>query len=1316
MIFIFLFISRAFSYNLCVTRLSNDHRCQRSGQHQIQASQLQNKLFELSKNPERKVEIDVYGFTDSNYLDFDLENVNIPFIIVNGLELYQNIHIKSGNTRVFAFFANNVNIVFEQNEISFNFLRLKNSPISSNGKKLTLTAKSIFSDSISLQKDKIEQIIVEKDYYFINSQNIPIVKKNSKLTHLSNHELNDDEIFHLIEAEHQNYEKGAKLLADAEETTTVISKNSESETELIDDKNGSSSKAPEIDKSSSPNENESTPGAQCYKDRVYISENKICQCTNFSHCPDNQTELTFHGVKSSSRDGDTITQLTVYYNGSLTSPLLNRSFIINLEGAIDVAFDVSFTVFHQMGDPSIQNLTFTHDEPGEFASHDNESPVPKVIIDPPTDIIYKPALVKEVYYCLCEKTRFDRCRKDKDCSDFNVPEENYINGKEENFLNAIADFRTPDKVQFIVAHTGSNTLQLSFKPFTSKSKSLFFKPAAVGITTNLKIRDDTLSTTEAFSVQFSSITSVDVDEVFSEMKSLTLVKSKLHTEKNDHELKILCTDAYSIQNLQNKIKVTQFLAINSSEPLTYPSGKIVLKNGSSLYMPSIDGFPLIKIRENMIHFVDEDDDQEMAFTFEGNNSVFVSNILTPQNTLSFTKHPEYNSTNDAVNISFFFVMADSGMDIYFHDSMPKTFMFGFIPLSNESSPVNLNMTIANSSYTVPIAGISGNLNLIIKTQETLRHFLTHVKEGSVAKLLQMNHTYSVSDLASLTLDCQNYLRGITFNESLVTFSISEDTNLGLNSTVTKEFRIMTNTSEINFDIDTKLTTLSELELILYGPSTIIRFSKAFDKWLDIDDYSNLSKINIYHGDAPVTLIADNCTYVPSVDLIDNVTGVLFESTTKKVTFDNPNKAFGISQSRTGPSVEAQIGSKQQFIAQRSVLAKNVTFVGKQFFFLTQGKALSSYNFQTNVTVLNIDSFTENYTHENFLQSIAQNVSNVQFDATSIALCENCFFIQNTTLDSTRIETNITVATDSLHISNIATIKDSYFSPDGIIVYSDAEINDNTIDSITISSTGISFQSTKKGIKSTTIISANKNAKIQINTGTNLSIYCSDKTIIENVIVLVRNANQITMDKSWHNVKNAKSLNLRVSSARSRIKTPLLIMPDITITNANGNPLKEEQLAEMKIVHKAVYTNEIAFYIFIGLFGVVFLVTFFECAIGGCVLKDKKDSNEDEGENGKDGKGKAKRKGKAKGKGKGKHHHHHHHHKKGEKKGDKGEKKERDDAKAKDTKNSKKSKEDKKAAKENKKKAAKENKKKETKESKKQANKQEKVDAKAKPGK
>ena len=977
---------------------------------------------------------------------------------------------------------------------------------------------------------------------------------------------------------------------------------------------------------------------------------------------------------------------------------------LNVTGNLTTTITFSgFSKFYTESRPSITNFVINHKDCSlSLSSSSTEEPVPFITLDPTTGVTFKPKRPRQLLYCMCLQSRFQRCKQSLECANDGVDPNNYVTGKEESFLDTVADYRTASTIRLIITHTGTETLNIDFKSFQIP-KDIIFVSASTDITTQVCLRDDKLGVNSKtrFNVLFNRITNVIVDEVLKDLNLLVLQNSNLVMDANG-TVENIFTDAYSIQNIQNCLTIGKIIAINSSSPLQLPPNKLYLNESSFLIIPSISGFPHIVVSgeyENStitptpepstdgtnlrilddekavltengddpgkerdtystsrcVKFSDEDDIYTMNFMLLGYNQTILVGKLAESNVEitvdSDTPVPSVDKAPEQVT-NFLFAAAPFGMQVDFKNSIPAWMKFYFnskedseigsnsnIDYSNPIG-VSLNLTIENGTSLINFGNLTGNFDLILMSSSTLQHFNNNALKDNAPL------HYTADNISTLTLDFQESLTDIILTSQNIEFQIAganeNSHNISLPS-IANRFRVTTITPNVTLSLKLDQGLINDnFDLYLLNNHTTVIFDNTFANQLY--QYENMQKINLVHLSNNIDFLSD-VNYVPYVNITENIVGVLFASNTDSnqttdVRILSQMEAHGIRNTRTGPSISVSVESDVGYVCQEAILAQSVNFVGSPFKFAISKRARSSYTFNSRVTfvprsrypnnsyIIDQDGKARNIAASLLADSLVEDKT-ITFNADVVNFANGA--INQTEEDGNKLP--LTINANQLSASRLSSIDSSNFSPEGINVADQLDITDQTVNNIQLGSDNVMLTSSD-GSKSPTITSPGNTAQFNINTNQkDVTVSCKDKEVPQNVhITAGSNVDKINFDKSWNGVSNAQDVTVTLQNPNTELNTEMLTLPNVTIQDRNGQVVTDK--GQLNIVeNKAKLTGQLGFFIFMGIFAFLLVLTI-GFAIIGCTtldkeMKKKKKSDEEEEENEKEKEKKEKKDQKAK---------------------------------------------------------------------------------------
>ncbi|OHT16699.1 hypothetical protein TRFO_12946 [Tritrichomonas foetus] len=851
-------------------------------------------------------------------------------------------------------------------------------------------------------------------------------------------------------------------------------------------------------------------------------------------------------------------------------------------------------------------------------------------------------------FCLCYKGRYSTCLSNQECEDYAVPsdEDHYVTGKEDWFLNHIATAENGTIFKLYVAPTVTDTLQLNLYSFVNEGIQLQFMAADTERVTKLSLKGNKITGTSKEAIaSFINVNSLSIDiEITAIITNISLKSTPLNFDANTViDMKMLKTDAKSIASFTGRLIITEELTLDRTSPAEL-EGYIYIQSYATINIPHCSAFATTRLRYNAQHtpptgksmtryfisFSDSDDDYEMDF-YLGTENITVKmaeeTVYTTTTSTALFFENRVTATNIDMEIPPIYIFVDipyDGLAVILGEKngtpFPNSTVFTFQYLndaSNNNPPLNITINDYNSSLMeineFYFIVISGDIQLILMSPDSVTAFIMGISlrynecpivlpDAAVATNQTRCYKIGVYDLNSITMDVQEHLLSLTFDNNSVNIIIDGNDPTGVKLPgLTDTYNLITSTNDlVNLSIASRLkeSEILALNLVTTGSPNVF-FNRSFEEYVEL--YEVMQKVRIIHM-SEIILGADNFN-IPMILLEPPITGVCYYNNISQMTGVTNSTFTGNKNTRIGPIINLTTAYKT-LIPQQAILASIVDMSSdNNANIIIAYSTLSVNQFYFKNVILSIVNATFNWNSTaNILSDDAEDTN--EYDPNSSI---NFEVIELNFDDKSRISQTghqlLNMTVDKLTVFNCQSILNEQFSLP-ITVNSNFYMENNIIKQIIVgkdSVTMIDFNNNETAL----IEQSSDSAILEIETSQNeritLSVNGKPSSVLTNFTLKMTNtAPSIYFDRSWHNVDIPSDFTVVVTSDNLDLDTELLTMPKITVVGQSGN---SSDVHIVENVHKPTYTNNLAFYIGIGIFGGVFVITFILAVTGNCVLKD-----------------------------------------------------------------------------------------------------------------
>ncbi|KAH0791187.1 hypothetical protein GPJ56_004807 [Histomonas meleagridis] len=756
------------------------------------------------------------------------------------------------------------------------------------------------------------------------------------------------------------------------------------------------------------------------------------------------------------------------------------------------------------------------------------------------EVNYQPQRPTVSSYCVCLRSRLESCKQEESCYSVGVPIEKYYQTQDKNLGRLIAEDPAPVVNIYFPDNSGIADYRFDFY------RNLIGFPE----TKTINFRSFQTSASTSLKVYFSQTATNDYP-----MKLNFLGITKLRIKDRDNV-------ALSLEDMkvEQLTLVNTRLEVNSGETLTIPT----LVGDFNSLGTGVAG--TISITKDL--YINESTASDLSgITLQKGSTLHLFKISEFPTIQIFSDHIQFSNSNERTMI----VSSTTQCNFIFQDSSPLS----EIPISitNEEAPttfqpnitflINSNMIISfsqhennneNIQYTIMSQTISirsifltmtgsynnlnfvGFINIYLMSIETAGGFFNGVVERNVSYAM---------------LNCTNTNLSITFKPDNIININENDIHITVDT-----FYIASTAQSIEMEVANGVTEFINLTFLIESDITI-SFDQSFES-ITSDTIKNIQILHLFNN----LLMTTTGSVVPLVDVNDSVYNVLYEGTLTDITI-SPSTNFSNSNFRTGPKLNINCESGNILMPQSSILAKNSSFTLKD---------------DTTLTILYKNSSLVSYSFENgnVIFQLEENSTVNKFESNSLILT-------NTNIQNTN---NLPYVVKNLEFSLSSLNEQSFPS---LTVKEQCFINDNTITSLTFGNYSLIVANSNT---KSPIIYKEQNGVFNINTSSSsLTLYSSEEALPNNVNIYLTESNNIQLhfDKSWYRSLIPNDFIIITDATNVEVSTDLLYMPTINIVNSAG-----QQIQFTATEHKSDYTANLAFYIFIGIIGVLFVISLILC--------------------------------------------------------------------------------------------------------------------------
>ena len=956
------------------------------------------------------------------------------------------------------------------------------------------------------------------------------------------------------------------------------------------------------------------------------AQNILIIFENSDHVSFNKLSLrsSFLKNENSTPSGHNQTKLTVTANEVIgdSASLSSDYFLLIKTEKIQVSDKREFDISNNFGITApveIFNLV-----PHQFNFEDKKKKMMLADEQPEDQVTYK-------FFCISTSSRLSRSKELAECEKYSVPLSNYYTGRDADFLSQIsaAEDGTVFRL-YITLSTQSDPIRINFPQISAKNIILNFISADIDSETRIEIKGARFGNESNATLSLSKMDYALFDAVFLQTFNHTqLFKSPIHLNDatENTTLNNLITDVFSLsQFTESDIIINKTLTISKASPITI-QGKIYLNENCIVNINQYSNFPFTRYnyetttQSYYLTLSDSLEDQRFDLYFK--QSIILnykeSDSIVNVPTLTFAGGKTiYSLPNketiraECPYINFTIGVVPIGINVVFGTGserevpFPHATAFTFL---NDVNNTVLNLTI-NDFPTVKngdrliynitdmyLLVFASKFALNVMTPETITTYLKGINEKFPNKTLgcqEVYHTYDMPffvpfngscyaigayNLTLLNLDLQQSLTNITYENATVYVELNHSADAEKFPNLYDSIHITTNTNgNISFTINegSDVSDLIPLQLNLAGQPNLY-FDSSFT-----DEYSSsMHTLKINHGQNNLQLFA-NSIPIPNVTLNDPVFGVLF-SNNENIPDAIINRDTLQNSTRYGPVIDAMVTEDINF-PQKDFLANEVILNGSHTLtFEYYNKSRVHYTFKDlTLRFSNVDKKIGN---------------TVNFKGETLKLKGNAKIIQPS-------NTPLTIEVDILSIDKITSIPQTSFSSP-IIVHNESIINigqatsnaelldANDVQQIIFGEDSVTFVD-QNGERSVPIQKADSNAQTEINIDQDSQIQLSVADGAESVPSNLKlnfkgNKADIDYDKSWNDVEIPDTFIADFENVRDvQISSEMMNLPDVKY-----NGTKNIQTT----THKQKYTKDLAFYIFIGLAALVFVVALILCIVG-----------------------------------------------------------------------------------------------------------------------
>jgi hypothetical protein len=192
---------------------------------------------------------------------------------------------------------------------------------------------------------------------------------------------------------------------------------------------------------------------------------------------------------------------------------------------------------------------------------------------------------------------------------------------------------------------------------------------------------------------------------------------------------------------------------------------------------------------------------------------------------------------------------------------------------------------------------------------------------------------------------------------------------------------------------------------------------------------------------------------------------------------------------------------------------------------------------------------------------------------------------------------ISLTAEHVH-SDIESIPEANFA--SFIVSRSCTIEDNDVKSILLTNSSVQVTG---GAGTTPVMQQVDRATFNVSaTSANISIgfnRTEPDSLLPNFFLIVNGGSTVHLEASFYHVRNPSAMTVVVrteSAEEITIESELVNVPEITVIAENGGTVNVKRIAK-----KPVFTAELAFWVFLGLLGVIAIISLILCVVGNYCL-------------------------------------------------------------------------------------------------------------------
>lgn len=853
------------------------------------------------------------------------------------------------------------------------------------------------------------------------------------------------------------------------------------------------------------------------------------------------------------------------------------------------------------------------------------------------------------YFCIATQARLSRAKDLLECDAYSVPSQNYYSAKDSDLLNIISNSPNNTNLRFyITLSTETDPIRINFPVIENKNITISIISADVDVETRVEIKGRTSSSGRDYILSQKSTLSISkidyclIDSTYLQsFLNVELYQSPIYISDSAGDTVIynLITDAVSLSQFTGtNLTALKNFQLSRAIPVTL-QGKVFLGEGCMCNVTQYAAFPITRlnyddtIKTFYLTLSDSIEDQRLDLYFENDICVNFSEA-TSINTPSLTFAGGKTITNENKDVlqncpylNITITVSEKGLNLFYGTENVREFAFPnssyFTINYNGKAQPDLNLTIndyrsiehisqmfylafvgpfkLNVMTPDTIVAFLNGINQGYKMDECLRNIFNNITNETRPSFLDREKCYQIGgyNLSLVNLDVQSSLTGITYDDSAVLVGLSGHDALEKFPSIFEKIEITTNTNDmINFSINVEKTNaskISKLQLNLEGSPTLFfnetyneTFNETYNpdkrKYFEIKEA--MEKLFINHGSNDLLLIGDHIP-VPEIIISDPIKGVLYESDGIQFPISVvDSNTFKNNNTRYGPRIEVSINSDVNF-PQEDFLAEEVIFKGE-----SEIRRLNFYYGNPS---------RSNYTFENInLNFVSANSNKVDFKGKFLKLINNAQIKQQSsllTIDVDEFFTDSIISVPAISVSSPVLINKSFTVNLDQGSNSRLLSNTDTIKQIIFGDDSVTFVN-EKGEKSANFQTADPSTQTNINTNQESEIQLSVEDGAETVpsnVNLNFNGNEanLNFDKSWSGVDVPSSFvtNFQnIPADKVHLSTEMMSIPPVNITGVDKNAIETT-------THKRKLTKDLAFWIFIGITALVFVITLILCIVG-----------------------------------------------------------------------------------------------------------------------